>query len=177
MTTVSTDLSIYRIPDGISYARVPADFPARCKAVGLRMQEQSVLIVLMTYQVVAPDGSILLKAGTSKMIAANCGMSAANVRRAISGLREKGVLGRTDLPHVHRLTLSLWDSGDSREKHFVLTEDGSCVSPEKQAMYPTGSSGASVGKRGCFPGDTTLKKPEMVKKVPKKSGACRVSYS
>lgn len=131
MTTVSTDLSIYRIPDGISYARVPADFPARCKAVGLRMQEQSVLIVLMTYQVVAPDGSILLKAGTSKMIAANCGMSAANVRRAISGLREKGVLGRTDLPHVHRLNLSLWDSGDSHEKHFVSPGDSPCASYEK----------------------------------------------
>lgn len=176
MATVPADFTTFRIPDGISYARVPADFPARCKAACLGKQEQSVLIVLMTYQVVAPDGSIYLRAGTSKMIAANCGMSAANVRRAISGLREKGVLGRTDLPHVHRLNLSLWDAGDSREKHFVPTEDGSCASLEKQAMYPRGSSGASEGKRGCFPGDTTLKNVEMVKIVPKKSGALRVNY-
>lgn len=176
MAAVFADLVTFRVPNGISYARVPADFPARCKAVGLRLQEQSVLIVLMSYQVVASDGSIYLKSGTSKMIAANCGMSAENVRKAISGLRKKGVLGKTDFPHVHRLNLSLWDAGDSREKRFVPTEDGSCASPEKQAMYPVGSSGASDGKQDCFPGDAPLKNVEMVKIVPKKSGALRVNY-
>lgn len=176
MAVVTGKLSTFRIPDGIAYARVPSDFPARCKAAGLGLQERSVLIALMTYQVVAPDGSIYLKGGTSKMIAANCGMSGGNVRKAITALRKKGVLGRTALPGTHRLELALWETEDSREKQPSPALVSPRASPEKQAAHPVGSASASEEKRGCFSGDAPLKKPEMEKKAPKKRGALRVDY-
>lgn len=176
MAGIPEGLAPFKVPAGISFLRLPSDFMARCKTAGLGMQEQNVLAASMAYQLVAPDGSIYLKCDASKMIAANCGMSDANVRKAIAGLRKKGVLAQTDTRGLHRLELDLWGANDSHEKRPMPLTKNARASPEKQAVLPVGSACASPEKRNCFPGEAALKKTNEIKNTPKKRGVVRANY-
>lgn len=176
MAAVSTGHSTFKIPDGIPYARVPADFPARCKAVGLCMHEENVLIALMSYQFAAPDGALYLKGGTSSQIAKSCGMSPANVRKAIVGLRKKGVIEQTNNPRIHRLVLDLWRHGASIEKHFTASGEAPGDSHGKHPPLTEGSSCASTEKRPRFPREAPYKKNEEAKNVNRRRTVVREMY-
>lgn len=176
MTAPLDDMKIFESPNGVPYARVPAGFPERCRGAELGLQEENVLIELMTYQLVSPDGALYLRDGTSNQIAKSCGMSAPNVRKAIAGLREKGVLAKTIDPRIHRLLLDVWGRGASDGKRLSVDSGTPCDSSENHPALTEGSFDASPGKRVRFCAEAPTKNEEEVKSTHKKHAVMRMDY-
>lgn len=143
---------VFNPPEGKRYARIPCDFSARCKAVGLNLYERAVLMSLMCYQLDGGGGQVVLISGTDRQISADTGIAPGNVRKALGSLRKKGVIDTTGV-RKHILRLDLWGLGEAASVGMRREAKADGASSGKQEAHPHRCSFASREMRDSISED------------------------